>query len=195
MDSIVRDVAVAALLLSGVLAGLSLDKVIVQLPARHRMGAVAYAGYARAADLGFCQIVLAPGQVHVPSGGRPGVHHAGRARSSWLLSTERRARGGAGWVTARPTHRPVGRVISVRGVTMDLARWATAGSEGLLHMGGSMVERMWSTCEAAESADSDQARQRLTGGGRLLVEDVAVCVSGSVSRREGSSCRECVLLD
>ena len=118
MDSIVRDVAVAALL-SGVLAGLSLDKVIVQLPARHRMGAVAYAGYARAAD---CQIVLAPGQVHVPSGGRPGVHHAGRARSSWLLSTERRARGGAGWVTPRPTHRLVGRVISVRGVTMDLAR-------------------------------------------------------------------------
>jgi hypothetical protein len=52
VDSIVRDVAVAALLLSGVLAGLSLDKVIVQLPARHRMGAVAYAGYARAADLG-----------------------------------------------------------------------------------------------------------------------------------------------
>jgi hypothetical protein len=52
VDSIVRDVAVAALLVSGVLAGLSLDKVIVQLPARHRMGAVAYAGYARAADLG-----------------------------------------------------------------------------------------------------------------------------------------------
>jgi hypothetical protein len=52
VDSIVRDAAVAALLLSGVLAGLSLDKVIVQLPARHRMGAVAYAAYARAADLG-----------------------------------------------------------------------------------------------------------------------------------------------
>jgi hypothetical protein len=52
VDSIVRDVAVAALLLSGILAGLSLDKVIVQLPARRRMGAVAYAGYARAADLG-----------------------------------------------------------------------------------------------------------------------------------------------
>jgi len=32
-------------------------------------------------------------QVNVPSGRRPGVHHAGRARSSWLLSTDRRARG------------------------------------------------------------------------------------------------------
>jgi hypothetical protein len=52
VDSIVQDVTVAALLLSGVLAGLSLDKVIVQLPARRRMGAVGYAGYARAADLG-----------------------------------------------------------------------------------------------------------------------------------------------
>lgn len=41
----------AALLLGGILVGLSLDKVIVQLPARRRMGAVAYAGYARA-DLG-----------------------------------------------------------------------------------------------------------------------------------------------
>jgi len=45
-------VVVAALLFDGILAGLSLDKVIVQLPARHRMGVVGYAGYARAADLG-----------------------------------------------------------------------------------------------------------------------------------------------
>lgn len=52
MGVIVRDVAVAALVLNGLLAGLSLDKVIVQLPARRRMGAVRYAGYARAADLG-----------------------------------------------------------------------------------------------------------------------------------------------
>ena len=37
---------------NGLLAGLSVDKVVVQLPARHRIGAVAYAHYARAADLG-----------------------------------------------------------------------------------------------------------------------------------------------
>jgi hypothetical protein len=45
-------VATAALVTDGLLAGLSLDKVIVQLPARRRMGVVKYAGYARAADLG-----------------------------------------------------------------------------------------------------------------------------------------------
>lgn len=38
-------------LFNGVLTGASLDKVIVQLPARRRIGPVAYAGYARAADL------------------------------------------------------------------------------------------------------------------------------------------------
>ena len=43
---------VAAILLGGVLAGMSLDKVLVQLPTRQRLGAVGYAAYARAADLG-----------------------------------------------------------------------------------------------------------------------------------------------
>ena len=42
----------AALLADGILAGLSLDKVIVQLPARRAIGVSAYAAYARAADLG-----------------------------------------------------------------------------------------------------------------------------------------------
>src|SRR6516162_3298241 len=42
----------AALVADGILAGLSLDKVIVQLPARRRIGVTAYAAYARAADLG-----------------------------------------------------------------------------------------------------------------------------------------------
>jgi len=42
----------AALVADGILAGLSLDKVIVQLPARRRIGVSAYAAYARAADLG-----------------------------------------------------------------------------------------------------------------------------------------------
>lgn len=39
------------LLFNGILAGLSLDKVIVQLPARAAMGVIDYARYARAADL------------------------------------------------------------------------------------------------------------------------------------------------
>lgn len=43
---------IAALLTNGILSGLSLDKVIVQLPARRRIGPVNYAAYARAADLG-----------------------------------------------------------------------------------------------------------------------------------------------
>ncbi|MFI5891126.1 hypothetical protein ACIA5D_13535 [Actinoplanes sp. NPDC051513] len=42
----------AVVVFNGILAGLSVDKVVVQLPARRRMGVVAYAHYARAADLG-----------------------------------------------------------------------------------------------------------------------------------------------
>ena len=52
MDAAVTSVAMAALVADGILAGLSLDKVIVQLPARRRIGVTAYAAYARAADLG-----------------------------------------------------------------------------------------------------------------------------------------------
>jgi hypothetical protein len=52
VDATVTAVAMAALVADGILAGLSLDKVIVQLPARRRIGATAYAAYARAADLG-----------------------------------------------------------------------------------------------------------------------------------------------
>jgi hypothetical protein len=52
VDAAVTSVAMAALVADGILAGLSLDKVIVQLPARRRIGVIAYAAYARAADLG-----------------------------------------------------------------------------------------------------------------------------------------------
>jgi ABC transporter DrrB family efflux protein len=52
VDAAVTSVAVAALVADGILAGLSLDKAIVQLPARQRIGVTAYAAYARAADLG-----------------------------------------------------------------------------------------------------------------------------------------------
>lgn len=42
----------AATALDGVLAGASLDQSIKQLPARHRMGAIGFSAYQRAADLG-----------------------------------------------------------------------------------------------------------------------------------------------
>lgn len=43
---------VAATALNGLLAGISFDGVLVKLPARHRIGAVAYATFARGNDLG-----------------------------------------------------------------------------------------------------------------------------------------------
>jgi hypothetical protein len=52
VNEVVTGLALAALTADGLLAGLSLDKVVVQLPARQRMGVVAYAAYARSADLG-----------------------------------------------------------------------------------------------------------------------------------------------
>lgn len=52
MDAAVTSTAMAALVADGILAGLSLDRVIVQLPVRRRIGVSAYAAYARAADLG-----------------------------------------------------------------------------------------------------------------------------------------------
>lgn len=52
MASLTLALALAATALNGVLAGASLDQSIKQLPARHRMGAVAFSVYSRAADLG-----------------------------------------------------------------------------------------------------------------------------------------------
>lgn len=43
---------IGAAALDGILAGASLDQSIKQLPARHRMGVVAFSAYSRAADLG-----------------------------------------------------------------------------------------------------------------------------------------------
>jgi hypothetical protein len=43
---------VTALIMTGLLAGASLDKSVVQLPARHRMGVVKFAVFSRANDLG-----------------------------------------------------------------------------------------------------------------------------------------------
>jgi hypothetical protein len=47
----------AATVLTGLLAGISLDKAIVQLPARHRMGVIGFAAFSRANDLGAGLIV------------------------------------------------------------------------------------------------------------------------------------------
>jgi hypothetical protein len=45
-------ITLTATALDGLLAGASLDQSIKQLPARHRMGAIAFSAYSRAADLG-----------------------------------------------------------------------------------------------------------------------------------------------
>jgi hypothetical protein len=42
----------ASTIVTGLLAGASLDKAIVQLPARHRMGVIGFATFSRANDLG-----------------------------------------------------------------------------------------------------------------------------------------------
>jgi len=52
VDSVVTGVRRAALVAGGLLAGLWLDKVIVQLPALRRIDVVAYAACGRSADLG-----------------------------------------------------------------------------------------------------------------------------------------------
>lgn len=52
LHAAVTSLAITALAANGILAGLSLDKVIIQLPARRQIGVTAYAAYARAADLG-----------------------------------------------------------------------------------------------------------------------------------------------
>src|SRR5215217_1976829 len=43
---------VVAIVADGILAGASLDQSIKQLPARHKIGLVAYSAYSRASDLG-----------------------------------------------------------------------------------------------------------------------------------------------
>lgn len=52
MAALTLALALAATALDGVLCGASLDQSIKQLPARHRIGVVAFSAYSRAADLG-----------------------------------------------------------------------------------------------------------------------------------------------
>jgi hypothetical protein len=39
-----------------------------------------------------------------------------------------------------------------------LARWASAGSAGLLELGPSMVQRLWEVCERADGEGTDESR-------------------------------------
>lgn len=52
MTSLELILVVAATALTGLLAGINLDKALVQLPARHRLGVVPFAAFSRANDLG-----------------------------------------------------------------------------------------------------------------------------------------------
>ncbi len=52
MSDIVYVLILAAVAFNGMLVGASLDQSIKQLPARHRIGVIAYSTYAKASDLG-----------------------------------------------------------------------------------------------------------------------------------------------
>jgi hypothetical protein len=39
-----------------------------------------------------------------------------------------------------------------------LAKWATAGSDGILELGPTMIRRLSAVCDVAENADTDEAR-------------------------------------
>lgn len=59
---------------------------------------------------------------------------------------------------------PVGAIVRY-----VLARWASAGSEGLLAAGPSIVNRMWDACEDAERTGTDGARLAAYGTLRDMV--------------------------
>jgi len=50
MNDLIIPLVIATTALSGIAAGASLDVSIRQLPARHRMGVIAYSGYSQATD-------------------------------------------------------------------------------------------------------------------------------------------------
>jgi hypothetical protein len=52
MSDIVYVLIIGSVAINGILVGASLDQSIKQLPARHRIGAIAYSAYAKASDLG-----------------------------------------------------------------------------------------------------------------------------------------------
>ena len=52
MDGTLRGLVLLATAFNGILVGASLDQSIKQLPARHKLGAIAYSAYTQASDLG-----------------------------------------------------------------------------------------------------------------------------------------------
>ncbi len=51
-----------------------------------------------------------------------------------------------------------------------LAKWATGGSEGMLHIGSSTVQRMRNTCDKAEERDTEEARLSAYNELREIIE-------------------------
>ena len=60
MNTLIVTLVVATTALSGIAAGASLDVSIRQLPARHRIGVIAYSAYSQATDLGTARVWYPP---------------------------------------------------------------------------------------------------------------------------------------
>jgi hypothetical protein len=60
MNNLIVPLVMATTALSGIAAGASLDVSIRQLPARHRIGVIAYSVYSQATDLGTARIWYPP---------------------------------------------------------------------------------------------------------------------------------------
>ena len=60
MNDLIVPLVIATAALSGIGAGASLDVSIRQLPARHRIGVIAYSAYSQATDLGTARIWYPP---------------------------------------------------------------------------------------------------------------------------------------
>ena len=60
MNDLIVPLVIATTALSGIAAGASLDVSIRQLPARHRIGVIAYSVYSQATDLGTARIWYPP---------------------------------------------------------------------------------------------------------------------------------------
>src|SRR5690242_11605826 len=60
MNTLIVPLVIATAALSGIGAGASLDVSIRQLPARHRIGVLAYSAYSLATDLGTARVWCPP---------------------------------------------------------------------------------------------------------------------------------------
>lgn len=60
MNTFIVPLVIATTALSGIAAGASLDVSLRQLPARHRIGVIAYSAYSQATDLGTARIWYPP---------------------------------------------------------------------------------------------------------------------------------------